>query len=170
MFRAGVLLVVFLVLAAWAGAQGPPLSTGDQLDMLRANRALIGGLIEQSVEMAAADTPLKRAAAGQKTAGTLAGAVAREADAGNLDRVTEFGGHLETVVRDALVPNLEKAKQTIPADSPDAPRLKKVFDAAKHDLDGVVNALGTPGKVGDDAQVQELRGKLDALRKALKND
>ena len=167
MFRAGVLLTVFLGLAAWAGAQGPVLSTGEQLDMLRANRALIDGLIDQSVEMAAADTPLKRAAAGQKTVGTLAWAVTREAETGNPDRVAEFGGHLEAVVRDALVPNLDAAKQTIPPESPDAPRLKKIRDDARSDLDGVRNALGTPGKVGDDAKVQDLRRKFDALREAL---
>ena len=168
MFRAGVSLTVFLALAAWAGAQGPALSTGEQLEMLRANRAVIDGLIDQSVEMAAADTPLKRAAAGQKTAGALAGAVAREAGRGNADRVAEFAGHLETVVRDALVPNLDEARRTIPPESPDAPRLKKIRDDARLDLDGVGEALGAPGKVGDDATVQELRRKLGALRDALK--
>src|SRR5262249_44457965 len=148
MFRAGVSLAVFLGLAVWAGAQGPALSTGEQLEMLRDNRAVIDGLIDQSVEMAAADTPLKRAAAGQRTAGTLAGAVAREAERGNADRVAEFGGHLETVLRDALVPNLDAARQTIPPESPDAPRLKKIRDDARLDLDGVRDALGVPGKVG----------------------
>jgi hypothetical protein len=167
MFRAGVALTVFLGLAAWAGGQGPPLSTGEQLDMLRANRALIDGLIDQGVEMAAADTPLRRAAAGQKTAGTLAGAITRAAEAGNPDRVAEFGGHLETVVRDALVPNLNEARRTIPAHSPEFPHLKKIHDDAKAGLDDVRNTLGTPGKVADDMQVQELRSRLEALRELL---
>jgi hypothetical protein len=167
MFRAGVILTVFLGLAAWAGGQGPPLSTGEQLDMLRANRALIDGLIDQSVEMAAADTPLKRAAAGQNTAGTLAGAIASAAEAGNPDRVAEFGGHLETVVRDALIPNLTEARRTITPGSPDALRLEKIHDDARTGLDDVRNTLETPGKIGDDATVQELRRKLDALREVL---
>lgn len=167
MFRAGASLAIFLGLAAWAGAQGTSLSTGEQLDMLRANRGAIDGLIEQSVEMGAADTPLKRAVAGQKTVGTLAGVVTREAERGNPDRVAEFGGHLEAVIRGALVPNLDEAGRTIPATSPDAPRLKTIRDGARLDLDGVRTALGAPGKVGDDAQVKELRGKLDALRESL---
>ena len=44
MFRVGVMLAVFLGLAAWAGAQGPPpLSTADQLNMLRANQGVLPG-------------------------------------------------------------------------------------------------------------------------------
>ena len=168
MFRVGVMLAVFLGLAAWAGAQGPPpLSTADQLNMLRANQGVIEELVDRTVELASANTPLKRAETCRKTAGTLAGVVGRAADEGNPDRAAEFGGHLEAVVRDALVPNLDAAKQTIPPESPDAPRLKKIRDDARSDLDGVRNALGTPGKVGDDAKVQDLRRKFDALREAL---
>jgi len=105
MFRVGVMLAVFLGLAAWAGAQGPPpLSTADQLNMLRANQGVIEELVDQTVKLGGADTPLMRAETCRKTTRTFVVWVSRSADEGNPDRAAEFGGHLEAVVRDALIP------------------------------------------------------------------
>src|SRR5207249_8434309 len=117
------LLTVFLGLAAWAGAQGPVArSAADQLQLLRTNRGLIDGLIDDSVKLAGANTPVDRADACQGTARRLAGAVEQAAAAGNPDRVAEFGGHLERAVREGLVPTLEDAK--VPPESPDPKRPK----------------------------------------------
>ena len=168
MCRVGVLLTVFLGLAAWAGAQGPPpLSTADQLNMLRANQGVIEELVDRTIELAGANTPLKRAETCRKTAGTLAGVVGRAADEGNADRAAEFGGHLEAVVRDALIPTLDEGRRTTPPESEDAKRLKKLREGAWTDLGVLRDGLPTTGKVGDSEQVKQLRDKLDALRKAL---
>jgi hypothetical protein len=169
MFRVGATLTLFLGLAAWAGAQGPPTrSAADQLQLLRANRGLIDGLIDDSVKLAGANTALDRAAVCQGTAHRLAGAVEQAATAGNPDRVAEFGSHLERVVRNGLVPRLEEAK-TVPPESPDAKRLKEIRENAIGDLGALRDALPTSGRVGDSEKVQKLRQQLDALQDALKN-
>ena len=106
-------------------------------------------------------------AACRKTTGTLAGVVGRAADEGNADRAAEFGGHLEAVVRDALIPTLDEGRRTVPAESQDAARLRELREQTWTDLGVLRDGLPTTGKVGESEQVKQLRGKLDALRKAL---
>ena len=169
MFRVGVMLAVFLGLAAWAGAQGPPpLSTADQLNMLRANQGVIEELVDRTVELAGANTPLKRAETCRKTAGTLAGVVGRAAEAQNPDRVAELGDHLEAVLRDGLIPNLEEADRTVTPASPEWARLQEVRKRAVGGLDELRDALPTTGKVGENGKVKDLRDKLDGFKARVK--
>ena len=161
MVRVGLTLGVFTALAAWAGAQGPPLTAADQIRLLRANRGLIADLVDSGVRLGAAEHPLSRAEACQATAHHLAVALERAAEGQDADRVAELGAHLELVFRDGLVPNLDRAEKIIPRESPDAEKLKEVRKRAAGDLDGVRAAL-PPGKLDG------LRGKLDELREKLK--
>jgi hypothetical protein len=166
MFRLGATLAVFVGLAAWAGAQGPPARTAaDQLRMLQDNSGLIDALIEDSVKLAAAGSAAERADACQNTARLLAGAVERAAGAGKADRVAEYGDHLSRMVREGLAPTLD---EKVPAGSPDEKRLKEAREKAVRDLDALHKALPTSGGLGDSEQVQKLRQDLDALRKELK--
>lgn len=168
MFRAGAMLTVFLGLAAWAGAQGPPArSAAEQLQLLQTNSGLIADLVDEGVRLAAATTVTDRAASCQTTTRRLSRAVEQAAADENPDRVAEFGGHLERVVRDGLVPTLEDGK-SVPAESPDAKRLKEIRETAVRDLTALRDALPTTGKVGDSEDVKKLRQQLDALRESLK--
>lgn len=169
MCRAGFTLLVALVLSAWAGAQGPaPLTAADQLRLLRANRILLTDLVTSGVELGAADGPVDRADKCRKTARVLSVALERAAEAGDADRVAELGDHLDRVVRDALVPVLDDARQTIPEGSPDAKRLKLVRESAVGDLDWARGAIPDGGAVGGSAKVRDLAGRLDGLRAKLK--
>lgn len=169
MFRVGATLTVFLALAAWAGAQGQPApSAADQLQLLQINRGVIDALIDDSVKLAGANTPVDRADVCQKTTNRLAGEVEKAATAGNLDRVAEFGGHLGRMVREGLVPTLEEAKSVRP-ESPDAKRAKEIRERAIGDLGALHEALPTSGKLGDSEKVKKLRQELESLRKALNN-
>jgi hypothetical protein len=163
MARAGLSLVVFLALAAWAGAQGPaPLTAADQLRLLRANRLLLDDLIGRGIELGAADSPLDRAAACQATAHALAVAIQRAAEAQDTDRVAEIGEHFETVVRDGLGPTLDEARRVTPPGSPGEKKLKELRETANGDLKGVRDAIPNTGKVKD------VRDKLDGLQDKLK--
>jgi hypothetical protein len=170
MFRVGATLTVFLGLAAWAGAQGQPApSAADQLQLLQANSGLIDALIDDSVRLAGANTAVDRAAVCQSTAQRLARKVETASQEENPDRVAEFGGHLERVVRDGLVPTLEDAKSVAPPESPEAKRVKEIRQNAIRDLGTLRDTLPTTGKVGDSEKVKKLRQDLDALRDALKD-
>lgn len=163
-------LLIFAALSAWAGAQGPApgLTAADQIRLLKANRTLIGHLVDHGLDLADADTPLQKARECRKTAQSLANELQLAADAQDADRVVELTGHFFIVMRDALVPNLDEAKRTIHPDSPDAAELKKLREKAAADLDAVRAAIPTTGKVGDNAKVKDARSQLDGFTDRLK--
>src|SRR5207248_8948998 len=73
MRRAAVTVVVCGVLASWAGAQGTaPLAADDQIRLFRANRVLLGSLVESGIKLGETDDPAARAEACQKAAHALA--------------------------------------------------------------------------------------------------
>lgn len=163
MTRPTLTAVVFVVLAAWAGAQGPT-TASDKLRLHRANRTLLTDLVGGGVRLGAADHPVARAEACQQTARAVGIAVRRAAEANDADRVAELGDHLDALVRDGLVPVLDDATRVIPAESPDGARLRAVRAGAAADLGETEAAL----PAGDDAAVRALRAKLADLRERLK--
>ncbi|HUR55371.1 MAG TPA: hypothetical protein VMZ71_14655 [Gemmataceae bacterium] len=170
MFRLTASLLVFAALSAWAGAQGPAagITAAERLQMLRTNRMLIENMVDHGLDMAGADTPLKRAAECRRTARTLANAVRQAGDEQNAGRVAELCGHLDSVMRDALAPNLELATRDARPGSPDESELKKLRATALTDFDELRGALPAGGTVGGDAKVKEAFGKLESLRDLLK--
>jgi hypothetical protein len=137
MIRLAYTSLACLALAAWAGAQAPPrasLSAAEQLRLHRANRVLLGELVDRGIDLGGASNPVDRAEACRKTARVLGVALVQAADANDADRTTELATHLEAVVRDALVPLLDEAKRNITPASPDAARLKAVRESALKDL------------------------------------
>ena len=172
MFRAGITLAIFVALSAWVGAQGPApaprLSAADHLRLLRVNRVLLADLVNNGVRMTAKDDPLHRAAVCADSMRALGLAMQRAADGQDPDRVAELAGHLEAIVRDGLVPNLDDATQIIPPGSARAGELKQLRERATRELDEFRAAVPSNGKVGDDARVRDVRGKLDGLREKLK--
>ena len=168
--RAGLTLAMFLTLAAWAGAQGPaPALPADvQLRMLRENRLLLNDLVERGVALSGTDDPVSRAEECEKTVRSLGAAVRRAAEAQNPDRVAELGDHLEAVLRDGLIPNLEEADRTVTPASPEWARLQEVRKRAVGGLDELRDALPTTGKVGENGKVKDLRDKLDGFKARVK--
>ena len=171
MGRSGVTLLVFLVLAAWAGAQSPgaPVMTAaKRLELHRANRTLLADLIDGGVKLAEAERTADRAEACQKTARALGIALGKAAEARDTDRVAELGEHLTAIVRDGLVPILDEGTRTIPATSPDAARLKAVRATAANDLAGARSAIPAAGAGADGDRIRAVAGTLDGLREQLK--
>jgi len=170
MFRLTTTLLVFATLSAWAGAQGPPagITAAERLKMLQTNRMLIENIVDHGLDLAGADTPLKRADVCRRTARTLANAVRQAADDQNTSRVTELCEHLDSVMREALEPNLKKAAADVRPGSPDESELKKLRERALLDFDDLRGAIPADGKVGGDAKVKAAFGKLESLRDLLK--
>jgi hypothetical protein len=151
---------------AAAAARGPgPLAADDLVKLFRANRVLLGSLVERGVELGQTDDPAARAEACQKAAHALA--VSLE-DADDPARAAEIGDHLETVVRDGLLPNLEDGFRLYPQGSPPARKLADYRQAATGDLVALGAKLDERPKVSTDAKVKDLRARLDALKDKLK--
>ena len=170
MVRVGSTFLFLLALTAWAGAQAPQraaLTADEQLRLHRANRVLLADLVDRGIELGRANHPIDRAEECRKTARVLGVALQRAAENDDADRVSELGNHLELVIRDGLVPMLDDAKRTIHPMSPDAARLKLLQENAVGDLEWA-SAIPATGKLGANASVRELVGKLGGLREKLK--
>ena len=169
MRRAAATTLAFVTLAGLAGGQGPAvMPVGDQLRLLRADRAVLDQLVDHGLRLADTGTPVGRADQCQKAARTLAVATRRAAADAEADRVTEFGGHLERVVREAVLPALADAAAVIPAESPDAAKLRDTQTRAALDLTEVRDALPSGTAVGDAPGVPALRTALQVLLDRLK--
>lgn len=168
MFRALLLLTCFATLSAWAGAQGPvppvTLTAADKAKLFKSNRTLVENLVNHGLDLSSASDPVKRAEECRKTAITLGNYVERAAtDDKNPDRVAELAGLMGEVVRDGLVPLLDDAERTIPAESPQGKRVKELQALAAADLDAVRNAIPA-GKVGDNPKVKAALAALTDLK------
>jgi hypothetical protein len=174
MVRAAHSVAVFLVLAAWAGAQGPAhasLSAAEQLHLHRANRNLLANLVDSGVRMGRSSHPIDRAEECRRAARHLGVALQQAAESNDPDaaeRVAELGNHFDLVVRDGLVPMIDEARRTIHPMSPDAVRLKVLRESANDDLNSAFTAIPTNGALGDNARVREVSAKLGSLKEKLK--
>lgn len=166
MRRSALTLIVFAALSAWVSAQGPPPLTAEiQVKQFQANRLLIEDLVDHGIYLSNADDSLSRAQACQRTARTLANSLERAADAGDAERVAEFAGLFSRVVREGLLPNLDEAKRSnSDPKSPRAESLKKVGDQTRGYIEGVLKAIPSDGKVGDNDKVKSAMRAIDELK------
>ncbi|HEV3437935.1 MAG TPA: hypothetical protein VG122_11275 [Gemmata sp.] len=169
MRRSLVTLIAFMALAAWAGAQGPPppLPAATQAKLFKSNRKLLENLVNHGIELAKADSPLRRAEECRKTAKTLANSLERAAEDQDPDRVAELARLVGDVVREGLVPNLNAAQLEIQPGDPLAPQLVKVRELATGDLISLPARIPTDGKVGDSQKVKEAIAAIQALQSSL---
>ncbi len=168
MLRWSVTFFACLALAAWAGAQGPPLSVDVQLRLLRENRTLLNDLVNQGVALSAADDLVGRTEKCEETVRTLGAAIRRAAEAQNADRIAELGDHLNGVVNEALIPNLEEGSRSIDPSSPEAARLNAIRTRAAGNLGDLRDSLPATGTLGDTEQVKTLRSTLAGLEERIK--
>ena len=153
--RALFTLVAFMVLSAWAGAQGTAmLPAATQVKQFKNNRILIESLVFHGIDMANADGSLRRAEVCHQTARTLANQLNRAADDQDPDRVAELATLFGEVIRDGLMPNLAEAQKSITPGSPAGRELKEISGHAGSTLSEVRKTLETPGKIGDHEKVK----------------
>ena len=168
MVRVLLVLVSFGGLAVWAGAQGQPpaLDPAQRAKLFAADRELLNQLVNHSIDLSKADTPLKQAQESQATARTLAVYLKRAAeDEKDADRVAEMAGLLADMVRDGLAPNLQTARRTYKPGTPGHAEVAKLGESAAKDLD---DWTGFAGELGADAKVKAALETLAALKSKLK--
>jgi hypothetical protein len=164
MRRSALTLFVCAALCAWVSAQAPPTLTAEvQVKQFKNNRILIQDLVDQGIGLSNADNPLQRAEACRQTVRSLANSLEWAANEGDAERVAEFAGLFSLVVREGMMPNLNAAKRTIVAESPDAVQLRKVNDRVRSDIDGVLKSIPTHGTVGDSDKVKTAIRAIEEL-------
>ena len=172
MFRWAYLLIAFVTLAAWAGAQGPvpaaPLSPEDKLRLLRSNGALVTELVDRGVAMSGTPEPDRRADECRRASLALVNAIRTAAAADEAERVAELTALFRVVVRDGLVPTINDGLTTVPPQSPAAAKLREVRRLAATDVTDLRSAVPATGKVADSPRVKDALQQLDELSEALK--
>ena len=160
MKRTLLTLTAFVALAAWASAQAPTSgpSVAEELKHLKANRTLLEDLVNHSVRVAEAETPLDRADRCREATGSLKRALQDAGD--DPDRVVELIENLAAMIKNGLVPTLARARQEIPRGSHDYERMKKLHVDVRQDLTLVQEAIPTTGKTAKSAPVNDARQQL----------
>jgi hypothetical protein len=170
MARSLYLLIAFVALAAWAGAQGPmpppPLSAEDKLRLHRSNSALIGELVRDGVKMSRAGRTVDRAARCRDASQSLVNAIKEAAKAENAERVAELTALYRDLVRDGLVPVMAEVKRNVTPESPDAKALGEVRGHAVRNVSDLKTAIPT-GKLADSPRVKDALKQLDELAEQL---
>ncbi len=173
MTRTVFTLFALVALSVWASAQSSTApQTADHLRLLATNRTLLDSMLDRALDLSDAGNPLERAERCRKATATL-GAELRTAaadPAADPDRVAELSEHLSAVVRDGLAPTLAEARGQIHPGSPDYPRLKKVYEESKAELDRTRTAIPTDGKMGRSKLVKDATQKLSDATARIKED
>lgn len=169
MRRFAATTVLLAALAAWASGQpstaGP--TAGEQLRLFMKNRDLLENLVEHSVALANADTPVAKVRACHETAKDFGRALKDAADRDDADRIAELSEHLTAVITHGLVPTIDAARGVIPVGTPAAKELLEVSQQATTDAEGFELSIPALGKVGASNKVKDARTKLREARETL---
>ena len=165
--RSLVAAAAFAALSGWVSGQGPsPRRTADEeATLLKKNRPLLEGLLDDGLKLAAAETPLDRAAACRAAADRLAVELRAAAKYEDADRVSEIGDQLTALLTDGFLPPFAAARGDIGPLSPDFPRLQTLHRESASQFAAAVDSLPTAGPFAAGPRVVALRQKLAAFAK-----
>jgi hypothetical protein len=157
---------VLAALAAWASAQNPAPgeAAGERMDRFARNRSLVESLVARGVDLANTNDPLQRAGVCHDTAAELGGRLREAVAADDPVRVAELTEYLGAVAHGGLIPNLEDARQVIPARSPEEEKLLKLRDDAAAGLGQAEAAVPADGRIGASPRVSAARRQLADAR------
>ena len=158
-----LLAVAVISMLATAQPANSGLTAAEQLQLLKTNRELLEDLLDQGTRVSEAHTPLDRAAECQRSTDRLAREFRTAIDRGDGDRACEIGDHVEKIVVEGFVPNLETARRDSNPGSPDYERAKAMHRQATQNLDALHGTLPTDGLLTKSKRFQQLREKLAGL-------
>ena len=158
-----LLAIACISMLATAQPTNSVLSADEQLKLLKMNRELLEDLLEQGTRVSEANTPLDRAAECQRSTDRLAREFRTAIERGDGDRACEIGDHVEKIVAEGFVPNLEAARRDSNPGSPDYERVKAMHRQATQSLDALHGTLPTDGQLTKSKRFQQLREKLADL-------
>lgn len=156
-------LLAFAALSGWVSGQGPRRIASEEAELLKLNRQLLEGMLDDAVLVADAGTQLDRAAACRRAADRLSAEMRAAARLENADRVSEIGDHLTALLTDGFLPTFSAARDHVRAGSPEFDRLQELHRESAAHLTAAVDALPTQGRFADGPRVKALREKLAAL-------
>lgn len=168
MRRTAFTLSAGLLLAAFAAGQGPApgATAGERYDRYARNQGLVTDLVSRGVEMANMTNHVSRAEACHGTARDLARNLKAAEAAEDAGRAVELAEYLDSVVRVALAPALNEARDNTPKGSPEADRIIELRKTAKVDVAAWADGLST-GKLAKSARAAAAKKQLAAAAAGL---
>ena len=164
MTRYVVSTVMLMALSALLGAQDPraPLKASQRAELLQRNFGVAERLVDGSLQLAKTSSSLERSTSYDDIIRSLEKEIKQAAQAGDAERVAELTGHLSRLVNEGLLPNLDKARRVISANSPDEKSLFDLRDLARRMTDDIDNSVAHSTVAGN----SEVQMKLKDLRDA----
>lgn len=169
MIRNASCLLIFAVLAAIAGAQGPKtgLTAAQQQQLFQRNRAMIQSLIESSLEITdKSGDYIQRSRSYRKVILEFQQELSSAADSDDAARLAELGTHLDTVMRQGLAPSLVKAHRQIGPDGTGRRDLHEIRDRTVELVDWLQDKA--KNKWADTPEVRKVIESLEETKKELK--
>lgn len=163
MRRLATTLFVLIALATWAGAQSSPAAplASEQLKLFQSNRQLLENLVEHSVELVNADTPVEKVRVCHELTCDLGRALRDAADRDDPDRVVELGDYLAATIRLGLLPTIDDARRIVPVGTQAEKELVELTARATNDAKNFELSIPAIGKVGTSAKVKSVRDRLN---------
>jgi len=155
---------ILMALAAMLGAQDPRTGPNvqERAKLLQRNYGVAEQLVKSSLTLAKTSSSLDRSTSYDEIIRTLEKEIKEAAQAGDAERVAELTDHLSRLMNEGLLPNLQKARQVISANSPDEKSLFDLRDLARRMTEEIADKLAHSA-VGGKPEVQ---AKLKDLRAA----
>lgn len=155
-------VVAFAALSGWVSGQGPRRIADEEAALLKKNRRLLEGLLDDGLALTASETALDRAAACRRATDRLTGELTEAVRGENADRVNEIGEQLTALLADGFLPPFAAAQAEIRPDSPEFPRLQTLHGESAVQLKAALDAVPTTGKLAG-PRAAALRQNLAAL-------
>jgi hypothetical protein len=174
MMRYVVSTVILMALAALLGAQDPrtALERRQRAELLQRNFGVAAQLVDGSLALAKTSSSLERSTSYDEIIRTLEKEIKDAARAGDAERVAELTGHLSHLMNQGLLPNLEKARRVISANSPDEKSLFDLRDLARrmtHEIADTVAHSSVADKPEVQAKLQDLRAAREQVELTTEN-
>jgi hypothetical protein len=168
MRRASAVPPVLFASSLLADLQGG-LSTATRAELLRRNSGLLQNVVQITITLAAANTPLNRATACGDLANCLAEEI-RGVQENEADRAIELAEYLKAVLKQGVAANLTAARPAIPSGSNDEQRLYEVQDRTAEAMRALEDFFPAHGDALDDLQLarRAVRDGLTEVEKAVK--
>ena len=163
--RTLIAVVAFAALSGWVSGQAPAAgrTAYEEATLLKKNRTLLEGLLDDGLKLSNAETPLDRAFACRRAADRLAVELAAAARYEDADRVSEIGDQLTDLLTDGFLPPFTAAQADIPPTSPDFNRLQLLHRESASQFAAAVDAIPATGPFATGQRVSAVRKKLAAL-------
>ncbi len=152
------LLVIPLALAGFVLGDARPSPDESPLVQLRRDLPLIEILVDEGLNIAAEDDPLRRAKYCNRLAERFAEEMQKAGREKNSPRLAELGAHLQALLTRGVAGNLSLAKKQLPLDSPRAHEVQQVGDQVLKATKPVENQLEKIPPAEDPIMLNVLQG------------